>query len=468
MLKLIIFTMAIILIFIYVYTILAAAALPEQNSMNWRNCGVPGGIPGYPVSVNVLDYGAKPDIKSDSYKAFMAAIEAAKPNTAILIPAGEYLIKTPISLGKPIVLRGEGAGKTKIVFDFDGSPPKDSILILNGNYGNWQKISAGNEKGSTVVTVPDGWQFKAGDFAEICQDNDTEIMYTKPEWNQPWAQNVVGQVCEVVSVDSTGVTLFEPLHITYKTGCNARIRPASILKGAGVEDLSLKRLDNGDANMVYIKHAAYCWVRGVESEYIMRTHFASEYSYRCEFRDNIAHHAYDYGGGGHGYGVELKNRASNCLVENNNFYTLRHAMMAHLGANGNVFGYNTSKAPIATGDHAPDIMVCDVSIHGHYAFMNLFEGNTVQKIEISDYWGPTGPGNTFLNNRIEGEGIIINENSPGQNFLGNTVANKNFGLGISETVKPGEILQRGNWFSGKRQAGAAPKTLYRTGWKTGK
>jgi hypothetical protein len=52
--------------------------------------------------------------------------------------------------------------------------------------------------------------------------------------------------------------------------------------------------------------------------------------------------------------------------------------------------------------------------------MNLFEGNIVQEIGISDHWGPMGPGNTFLRNLIEGEGVFLNDHSDYQNLIGNT------------------------------------------------
>ena len=32
--------------------------------------------------------------------------------------------------------------------------------------------------------------------------------------------------------------------------------------------------------------------------------------------------------------------------------------------------------------------------------MNLFEGNVVEFIHNSDWWGPSGPGNTFLETEL--------------------------------------------------------------------
>ena len=74
-----------------------------------------------------------------------------------------------------------------------------------------------------------------------------------------------------------------------------------------------------------------------------------------------------------------------------------------MGASGNVYGYNYSVETQSEGTWTP----CDISLHGHYPHMNLFEGNTVQEVDVSDYWGPCGPGNTFLRNRVESEGIQV-------------------------------------------------------------
>ena len=43
--------------------------------------------------------------------------------------------------------------------------------------------------------------------------------------------------------------------------------------------------------------------------------------------------------------------------------------------------------------------------------MNLFEGNVVEFIHNSDWWGPSGPGNTFFRNRALLEDFMIDDNS---------------------------------------------------------
>jgi hypothetical protein len=198
-----------------------------------------------------------------------------------------------------------------------------------------------------------------------------------------------------------------------------RIRPQGFVERVGIEDLHIVRLDASDNNTILIKNAAWVWVRGVESEMTFRSHVRMNTVYSCEIRDSYFHHAHDYGSGGHGYGVELANHTTSCLVENNIFSTLRHAMMLHIGANGNVIGYNYSRD---WENPHPTWVSADISIHGHYPSNNLFEGNIVQRIDVTDHWGPAGPGNTFLRNGVQTHGLNVRDHSHNQIVIGNVLA----------------------------------------------
>ena len=89
-------------------------------------------------------------------------------------------------------------------------------------------------------------------------------------------------------------------------------------------------------------------------------------------------------------------------------------MLIDVGVVENVFGYNYSRDPVS--DESP---LSDISVHGYYPSYNLFEGNVVQEIGISDYWGPAGPGNVYFRNRVESEDIFVNDSSDFQIILGN-------------------------------------------------
>jgi len=191
-----------------------------------------------------------------------------------------------------------------------------------------------------------------------------------------------------------------------------------------------------------LRNADYCWVRNIESAFTSRNHIGASSSYRCEIRDSYFHESYDYGGGGHGYGVNLGQHVTDFLVENNIFKRLRHAMLVQVGACGNVFAYNYSIETQSEGNWVP----CDVSLHGHFPFMNLFESNVVQKIDVSDYWGPVGPGNTFLRNRIEAFGMRIRDHSHGQNVIGNVFVAEDAEIQIQDSVS--NTFAQGNVIKG--------------------
>jgi len=410
-------------VFLLMFNNVFGSFIPEGQSIDWTNAGCPDDRIKIKSIINIKDIGATGDGKTDDSAAFIRAIMDAGPGTEIFIPEGIYVIKSPIRIYKSIVLKGEGINKTKLIFDFKGDPATDAITIGPEGKTEWTDVLSGFEKGSKVLEVKDGTLFAPGVFAEIEQENDDEKMLTSPEWNQSWAQNVVGQIFQVLSVDGHKITIDEPLHISFESRLKPRIRVLYMLSGAGLEDFYVKRIDKGEGNVITIINSAYCRVKNVESEYVLRTHVSIERSYRCSVLNSYFHHAYDYGGGGHGYGVEIKHHGCNNLVENNRFFHLRHSMMVHLGANGNVFGYNESKHPFATSDNTPGTVICDVSIHGHYPFMNLFEGNKVAKIEFSDWWGPCGPGNTLFKNTVTDENIIVRDKTFYQNIIGNVIEN---------------------------------------------
>jgi hypothetical protein len=109
---------------------------------------------------------------------------------------------------------------------------------------------------------------------------------------------------------------------------------------------------------------------------------------------------------------------------------LRHAFSLQTGANGNVIAYNYSRDPFRS--EVPTNFGGDISLHGHYPFSNLFEGNIVQNIHIDQTWGPSGPYNTFFRNRAELLGIIMTSGtvqSDSMNFVGNETTNTSIAMG---------------------------------------
>lgn len=443
-------------------TLTAAAAhaagaeiVPAQRRIAWEP-GIPGAIPDIPADVNVMDHGAAADGATDDHAAFESAISALPPEGGVvLVPEGEYVLGSTIDLDDRVVIRGEGSDKTRLLFGMtDNAPCFEAVTYERGD---WVDVLSGCEKGSREIVVADAGTFDAGDFVEIQQDNDPAIMYTRSDWNVAWAQNSMGQILIVEDVSGATLSLNGPLYLTYRSELRPRIRTQGFVEYAGVERLFVRKtVQSADGATFVFKNAAYCWVREVESDHTRTSHVATNTAYRCEFRGNYFHHAWDHGGGGHGYGVNLGLHTTDCLVENNIFRHLRHSMLVQVGACGNVFGYNYSIENVQ-GEGETDLnrgwTPCDISLHGHYPNYNLFESNVVQEIDVADYWGPCGPGNTFLRNLTQSEGIDIMDQSHGQNVVGNVLGTDKNDLTIESGVN--NTLAHGNFENGSVQWDAA-------------
>ena len=426
---------------------LIAQIIPLDNRISWTP-GIPRSEQATPTNVIdvVADFGADNSGATDALSAINSALNSLQSSGGVLFfPPGTYRVEGTISIGNDtIILRGAGPDKTKLHFY---NPSEACIEILTYGRGTWQSVS-GYTKDATTLTVADGSAFTIGQFAEIQQDNDAGFMYTKPEWNQSYAQELVGQFMQVTAINGNVLTLKTPLHLTYQSKFNPQIRPQRLVKNVGVEDLFVELKTDTDVSIISYKNAAYGLVQNIESYHTKKAHVTSESTIGCEVRDSKFTRSYDYGGGGHGYGVSLGYHTTDWLVQNNIFDSLRHAMIFAKGANGNVFGYNYS-LNVLQGDGESNLnqgwTPPDVSNHGHYAYMNLIEGNSVQEVGISDYWGPSGPGNIYFRNRVlSGEttdGISYYDISVKQNVLGNsTIVIRDADGGASDNIEHGNLV----------------------------
>ena len=433
--------------------------LTPERVVDWQP-GIPGGIPSFPVVSSVTDYGAVGDGTTDNASSFQDAIDAVpSEGGTILVPAGNFLIESTLEMNDRTVLRGDSPHASRLLFDLDGGDDH-AIQVKRYDSGDWVQIASGFAKGSTVLTVANGSSFEAGDWVELEQENDPEVMYTEPKWQEDWAEGSVGELVKLASVSGNQLYLERPLNFGYEAGLNPMVRTQNLIEEVGFERLYLKRLDDRDGNTIRVRGSAHLWLVEVESDTTYRSHVSTGTTVACEIRNSYFHHSHDYGGGGHGYGVELGRHTTNCLVENNIFESLRHSMMVQVGANGNVFGYNYSRETVSEGEWLPP----DISVHGHFPAFNLFEGNVVQEAHISDYWGPSGPGNTLLRNCIENEDLSISDSSHLQNILANDLVGSPANEIDVDSSVDGELLHGNHSSEGTQwQAGllqVIPNSLY--------
>lgn len=389
--------------------------LPEGNSVDWSIAGVEGGIPNYNNEVNVLTAGLVADNSTDNTIALQQLINAANEPTVFFFPEGDYLFNGSIAFSDSIIIRGECPQSTNLNFDLNGTASPSFSWRSSDVSNTTVSITAGHIKESKVITVANASGFTVGEYLEITQDNDPALMYTRSDWDVSWAQDVVGQMCEITAIDGDVISLKEPLMYDFSAELNPKANAAKMLTGAGLENLRVYRVDDGNDYNLRFDYAANCWIRNVEGAYCDRGHVALNQSAHIEVRESYFHHAYDYGGGGHAYGINLQDHSTSCLFENNIFHFLRHTFLAKEGAIGNVFSYNYSREPNGSAN--------DIALHGHFGLMNLIEGNVVQKMIAGDFWGPSGPGNTYFRNRVEASDIIMQDATHAQNIIGNEIIN---------------------------------------------
>lgn len=243
---------------------------------------------------------------------------------------------------------------------------------------------------------------------------------------------------------------------TYKITASLSLANDMVLKGAGstqttlnilnptgncinvsskhnfaVEDLKLiTGTQNSTAIFIFINNSHDGWVRGVETSYAPKNHIRIQQSHNIEVRECYIHHGLNYGGGGNGYGVEFNVESYHCLIENNVFNNLRHAMIHQCDVKWNVFGYNASYNPVR--DETPSDWAADMMCHGSWdsnrnpPYENLFEGNIGNHIQCDGYHGPNGPYNTFFRNRAARIGITIDSQTNNQNIANNYVKNLSY------------------------------------------
>lgn len=412
--------------------------LAETNRARWARAGF-SCLPFYTITNSVKAYGAVGDGKHDDATAFQLALNNAPSGSVVYIPPGVYRITQPLYMKPYTVLRGSGAALSSLLFQGAGTAGRCIGIIRwdSQQTAPYVTPTGGWQQGSTELLVSSANGFSAGDIIEIEMDND-------PAWglNESWQARLPGQIVRIVGVEATRLYLERPLRIDFPPDRNARVRRLNMISGAGVEDLYITRLDAVNGYTIEMKYADRCWVRGVEGYNTYKAHVWIERGYACEVRDSYFHHSHVYGGGGQGYGVSCGRHTSDTLVENNIFDHLRHSMIVGSGANGNVFAYNFStnraRDPVY-GTPQPDI-----SVHGNYVFMNLFEGNAAEDADMPDWYHPAGPGNTLFRNRIINIGTAIEIGSCGQHALGNELLRGE----ISRQGEIHNITDYGNYANG--------------------
>ncbi|MDD3877967.1 MAG: glycosyl hydrolase family 28-related protein [Bacteroidales bacterium] len=407
-------------------TLLKGQIIPAHRTMDWRIAGSDYNFQTAVQSVDVLNFGAVGNGITDDHAAIVNAVNSfGGMRGVVFFPAGTYLINGSLALPDSVTLRGSGADSTVLIFN--SGENNDAINISGSVSGAFVNVIDGFNKNSRQITLGDSGMFASGDVVELIQDGHLHM-------TSAWAMNCLGQILIIDSVDGNIIYLKHALRMNYDSVLNPRIALINPRKAVSIECLKIQRVDSTTSQTSNIKfnYAFNCKVLGVESHSCNFAHIEISKSTNITIKNSFLTAAHSYGDGGKAYGVCIHATSGACLVENNIFKQLRHAMLLQSGANGNVFTYNYSKDPFWTGVSLPSNSAGDMVLHGNYPYLNLFEGNIGQHIVIDDSHGKNGHHNTFFRNRAELYGIFMNTNpaTDSLNFVGIEVTNNGILMGL--------------------------------------
>ncbi len=351
----------------------------------------------------------------DHIQACVNHLQQSTPNNSVVwvlsFPAGTYKLHNRVRItGSNLIIKGAGAGQTRFKWvgntaNNNGGPLDNYAFFVGANSTDGQEVRINGTNGSTMITLPDA----DGTFGY------DRLLLTRDD---PGGGNdyFIRQNSRVVyGWGGTNYILDEPLRIDYNAvTSNAKAIKITYPQFVGFECFSIDSYGNTTTGQNKDESGWYghfrfeythdCYVRGVDSRKPVFQHITITYASNIEVSGCYFEEAHDYGSGGHGYGVNVSNGSSECLIENNIFRRLRHAMLVQYGANGNVFAYNYSRESNPNGDNSG---FDDLVGHGNFAFRNLFEGNSVDQISFDTKGDNNGPRNIVYRNETREKNVRV-------------------------------------------------------------
>ena len=417
--------MKIVITFLILFTVSPysnSQVIAAAQRVDWTVAGLQQPTPIYTHRVDITSMGGNGNGTTPNDTALQAAIASLGTDSGtIYFPAGTYAFAAPVILRSGLVLRGQDATSTTLLFNLSGI---DNLISIEGNNTNViTSLTAQANKNEYSVIVRNSSLLNTGDYVKLFQ-NDSALVLD--------VFRCVGQVLHIKNIVGDTVTFYNPLRRKYKYADSPRLQKFSMVTGVGIECLKIKRMDSTATQQanIWFNYAARSWIKGVESDSANFAHVTMSNCTNIEITGSYFHGSFGYGAGGQGYGISCNRTTGECLVENNIFSHLRHSMLIQSGSNGNVFSYNYSRQPFKS-ETAPNDLAGDIVLHGNYPYANLFEGNIVQNIVSDASHNTNGPFNTFFRNRAELYGILFNSGSgDSSNLVGNEITSALFNHGL--------------------------------------
>lgn len=164
---------------------------------------------------------------------------------------------------------------------------------------------------------------------------------------------------------------------------------------AGVENLQVRANNTGYEANFSVAACAWCWVRGVESNYADGEHVSITWGYHDEVRDSYFSNEFMHQPGVLDADIQVGYKTTASLIENNIIERGHQSIILEWGAAGNVVAYNYITG--AFDRNTPNLVIGGIDFHGAHPQFNLLEGNVAPDIYADPFWGTSSHTTAFRN-----------------------------------------------------------------------
>jgi hypothetical protein len=415
-------------------------------------------FPGKWQTIDVTQKGIAPGAE-DVTTRLQALVDGLTEPTILSFPPGTYRFgKITITKGNLII---KGAGPKETVFH----PLQDGTLFCWwGAGGRYEYAKLGPEyqprqvtadvpAGAVVVPVANTKDLQPGDMVLVEANLD--------KWSYSAAQRGLGGVFLIAKVENDRITLDLPLALglsqVQPDKKNAIVAKLNPVRNVGLEDVRIAMPEEAGSKSttLFLKRACNAFIRNVESYNPSRHHVEICYSRQVVVEGCLFDEAKEKGGGGYGYGVNLRDLSTLCKVENNIFRDLRHTLSTEVGASYCIYAYNLNVDRLRDLSRSPDappkfrdqnwlanrqlngitsgFVTAEVVAHGNYPHNVLLEGNVFYIACVDRSHTTNGPHFIFRNGALgqpklygwwqEGCGIVVMGENDNQVIVGNYLFN---------------------------------------------
>jgi hypothetical protein len=200
---------------------------------------------------------------------------------------------------------------------------------------------------------------------------------------------------------------------------------------AGVENLQVYANNTGYGSNFSVNSCAYCWISGVEGNYADGNHVSVNFSYFGQIQNSYFSNAFLHAAGSYDSDIDIANKSTGMLVQNNILERLHVSIMLEWGAVGNVIAYNYMFGNFASG--STTFLMDGINTHGAHPMFNLFEGNSTQSMHLDSIWGSHSH-NTAFRNWSKGTTLICQPSVSGRSTVDCSGSNASWAVQANQAI----------------------------------